>query len=163
MIASYAFADEVTKSIENAFKFSNGAAVKIDLNTRFENVNQDNVRVPALRGKPLPPSKQPDTANAVTTRLRLGLLSPVFHGLQGYAEYQGVYAMDSDYNSTRNGKTGYSIISDPYESELDQLWISYAGIPDTTIKGGRQVIQFDDQRFIGNVAGGSYNKPLTQF
>ena len=25
------------------------------------------------------------------------------------------------------------------------------GIPDTVIKGGRQVIQFDDQRFIGNV------------
>jgi apolipoprotein N-acyltransferase len=99
----------------------------------------------------LPPAKQPDTANAVTTRLRLGLLSPVFHGFQGYAEYQGVYAMDSDYNSTRNGKTGYSVVADPYESELDQLWISYAGIPDTTIKGGRQVIQFDDQRFIGNV------------
>jgi len=38
-----------------------------------------------------------------------------------------------------------------YESELDQLWISYAGIRDTAIKGGRQVIQFDDQRFIGNV------------
>ena len=151
VVSSSAVADNVTKSIEDALKFGNGGAVKIDLNTRFENVNQDNVRVPALRGKPLPPSKQPDTANAVTTRLRLGLLSPVFHGLQGYAEYQGVYAMDSDYNSTRNGKTGYSIISDPYESELDQLWISYAGIADTAIKGGRQVIQFDDQRFIGNV------------
>ena len=59
--------------------------------------------------------------------------------------------MQSDYNSTRNGKTEYSIIADPYENELDQLWISYAGIPDTVIKGGRQVIQLDDQRFIGNV------------
>jgi hypothetical protein len=29
--------------------------------------------------------------------------------------------------------------------------ISYAGIPDTLIKGGRQVIKFDDDRFIGNV------------
>ena len=81
----------------------------------------------------------------------LGLLSPVFHGLQGYAEYQGVYAMQSDYNSTLNGKTGYSTIADPYENELDQLWISYAGIPDTLIKGGRQVIKLDDDRFIGNV------------
>ena len=144
----------VTQDVEDALNFyhyGKNGAVKIDLNTRFENVNQYNVRVPALRGKPLPPSKQPDTANAVTTRLRLGLLSPVFHGLQGYAEYQGVYAMDSDYNSTRNGKTGYSVVADPYESELDQLWISYAGIPDTAVKGGRQVIQFDDQRFIGNV------------
>ena len=57
VVSSSAVADNVTKSIEDALKFSNGAAVKIDLNTRFENVNQDNVRVPALGGKPLPPRK----------------------------------------------------------------------------------------------------------
>ncbi len=148
---SSAIADDMTKSIEDALTFGNGGAVKIDLNTRYENVNQDNVRVPALRGIPLPASRQPVTANAVTTRLRLGLLSPKFHGVQGYAEYQGLYAMDSNYNSTRNGKGEYSIVADPYENELDQLWLSYEGIPDTIIKGGRQIIQFDDQRFIGNV------------
>ncbi|MGR8998748.1 MAG: alginate export family protein [Gammaproteobacteria bacterium] len=143
------FADDVTKSIEDALKFGNGGAVKFDLNTRYENVNQDNVTNPPLNG--IPAAKQPRTANANTARLRLGLLSPVFHGLQGYAEYQGVYAMQSDYNSTRNGKNQYSIIADPYENELDQLWLSYAGIPDTVIKGGRQRIKFDDDRFIGNV------------
>ena len=151
-VTSHSAIAGVTQDVEDALNFyhyGKNGAVKIDLNTRFENVNQDNVRSPLLNGTPA--AKQPVTANAVTTRLRLGLLSPVFHGLQGYAEYQGVYAMDSDYNSTRNGKTGYSTIADPYESELDQLWISYAGIADTVIKGGRQVIQFDDQRFIGNV------------
>ena len=148
---SYAFADDVTKSVEDALKFGNGGAVKFDLNYRYENVNQDNVTNPQLYGKPLPVAIQPITANANTVRLRLGLLSPVFHGLQGYAEYQGVYAMQSDYNSTRNDKTQYSTIPDPYENELDQLWLSYAGIPDTVIKGGRQLIKFDDDRFIGNV------------
>ena len=148
---SYAFADDVTKSVEDALKFGNGGAVKFDLNYRYENVNQDNVTNPQLYGKPLSVAIQPITANANTVRLRLGLLSPVFHGLQGYAEYQGVYAMQSDYNSTRNDKTQYSTIPDPYENELDQLWLSYAGIPDTVIKGGRQLIKFDDDRFIGNV------------
>ena len=131
----------VTQEVEDALNFyhyGKNGAVKIDLNTRYENVNQDNVRVPALRGIPLPDAKQPDTANAVTTRLRLGLLSPKFHGLQAYAEYQGLYAMDSNYNSTRNGKTEYSTVADPYKNELDQLWLSYEGIPDTVIKGGRQ-------------------------
>lgn len=145
---------DVTKEVEDALNFyhyGKNGAVKIDLNYRYENVNQDNVRVPPLRGIPLPAARQPDTANANTVRLRLGLLSPVFHGLQGYVEYQGLYAMQSDYNSTRNDKTGYSVIADPYKNELDQLWLSYAGIPDTVIKGGRQVITFDDQRFIGNV------------
>jgi len=151
-VASHLAMAGVTQEVEDALNFyhyGKNGAVKIDLNTRFENVNQDNVRKTPLNGAPA--ANQPRTANAVTTRLRLGLLSPVFHGLQGYAEYQGVYAMDSNYNSTRNDKTGYSTVVDPYESELDQLWLSYAGIADTVIKGGRQVIQFDDQRFIGNV------------
>ena len=146
---TYAFADDVTKSIEDALKFGNGGAVKIDLNTRYENVNQYNVTNPALNGQPS--AQQPKTANANTARLRLGLLSPLFYSLQGYAEYEGVYAMQSDYNSTRNSKTGYSTISDPYVNELDQLWLSYAGITDTLIKGGRQRIKLDDDRFIGNV------------
>ncbi len=150
-VSSHVIADDITKSIEDALKFGHGGAVKFDLNYRYENVNQDNVRVPALKGVPLPAAKQPDTANAVTARLRLGLLSPKFHGLQGYAEYQGLYAMDSNYNSTRNGKDEYSVVADPYENELDQLWLSYDGLPDTVIKGGRQIITFDDQRFIGNV------------
>ncbi len=59
--------------------------------------------------------------------------------------------MQEDYNSTRNNNKNYSVIADPELSELNQLWISYAGIPDTLIKGGRQRIKLDDDRFIGNV------------
>ena len=159
IISPVAMAD-MTQDIEDALNFyhyGKNGAIKFDLNTRWENVNQDNVRAtPKPSGQPLDTlplaaSKQPGTANAVTSRVRLGLLSPVFHGLQGYAEYQGVYALDSDYNSTTNGNTGYSKVADPYVNELDQLWLSYAGVPDTLIKGGRQVIKFDDDRFIGNV------------
>jgi Alginate export len=152
-VASHFAMASATQDFEDAlnfYQYGKNGAVKFDLNTRYENVNQNEVRLPLLNGKPLADDKQPQTANAVTTRLRLGLLSPVFYGLQGYAEYQGVYAMDSNYNSTRNGKSEYSVINDPYESELDQLWISYTGLPDTLIKGGRQVILMDDQRFIGN-------------
>ncbi len=151
-VASHSAMAGVTQEVEDALNFyhyGKNGAVKVDINTRFEDVNQNNVRSPILNGASA--ARQPKTANAITTRLRLGLLSPVFHGLQGYAEYEGVYAMDSDYNSTRNGKTGYSTIADPYENELDQLWLSYAGIPDTLIKGGRQRIKLDDDRFIGNV------------
>jgi hypothetical protein len=130
----------VTQDIEDALNFyhyGKNGSVKFDLNTRWENVDQD-------RG----PQK---TANAVTSRLRVGLLSPVFHGIQGYAEYEGNLAMVEDFNSTRNGNTGYSTVADPQKSELNQLWLSYAGIPDTLIKGGRQRIKLDDDRFIGNV------------
>jgi len=139
VMSGSAFAD-VTQQVEDALNFyhyGKNGAVKVDLNYRYENVDQD-------RG----PQR---TANANTARLRAGLLSPVFHGLQGYAEYEGNLAMQEDYNSTRNGKTAYSTVADPEKSELNQLWISYAGIPDTVIKGGRQRIKLDDDRFIGNV------------
>jgi hypothetical protein len=143
----------VTQDVEDAFNFyhyGKNGAVKFDLNTRWENVDQGIAKNPAT-GLPLPAATQPRTANAVTSRLRIGLLSPVFHGIQGYAEYEGNLAMLDDYNSTRNNNTGYSTVADPEKSELNQLWISYAGIPDTVIKGGRQRIKFDDDRFIGNV------------
>jgi hypothetical protein len=141
----------VTKSLEDTLSFynqGNNGAIKLDLNYRWENVNEDN-KLDSATGLPL--AKQPRTANGNTARLRAGLLSPVFYGLQGYAEFEGNWAMQPDFNSTRNGKTGFSTIADPEKAELNQLWISYNGIPDTIIKGGRQRIKLDDDRYIGNV------------
>lgn len=138
--SGHANAVSITQEIEDALNFyhyGDKGAIKLDLNYRWENVDQD-------IGKP-------QTANANTARLRLGLLSPKVFDFQGYAEYEGNLAMQEDYNSTRNGNTGYSTIADPDHSELNQLWISYSGVPDTVIKGGRQRIKLDDDRFIGNV------------
>jgi len=135
-----AMAVGVTQSIEDALNFyhyGKNGAVKLDLNYRYENVNQDQ--------SPL------ETANANTARLRLGYLTPKFYGLQAYAEYEGLLAMQEDYNSTRNGELAYSTIADPSENELNQFWLSYDGIPDTLVKVGRQRIKLDDDRFIGNV------------
>jgi hypothetical protein len=137
-----ASAVSLTQSIEDALNFyhyGHNGAVKFDLNYRYENVDQD--KGPG----------NPKTANANTARLRLGLLSPVFHGLQGYVEYEGNYVLQSDYNNGLGNKPGFSTVADPDVNELNQLWISYSGIPDTVIKGGRQRIKLDDDRFIGNV------------
>jgi hypothetical protein len=146
--ASSQVSADPTQTIEDTLKYGNGGAVKFDLNTRWENVNQDYGAKPISGiGK----DKYPQTANAVTSRLRAGLLSPVFHDIQGYAEFEGNLAMQEDFNSLRNGYNQYSTIADPEKNELNQLWLSYAGVPDTLIKGGRQRIKLDDDRFIGNV------------
>lgn len=132
----------LTSSIEDALNFyrdGQNGSVKLDLNYRYENVDQD--KGPG----------NPKTANANTLRLRLGLLSPVFHGLRGYVEYEGNYVPQGDYNNGLGNKPGFSAVADPDVNELNQLWISYSGIPDTVIKGGRQRIKLDDDRFIGNV------------
>jgi hypothetical protein len=144
------FAD-YTQDIEDALNFNhygNYGAVKADINYRWENVNQD-------KGPLIPGTKPPlnvKTANANTTRVRLGLLSPTIYDFQGYAEYQGLYALEDDYNQgVLVQNTNYSKIQDPQRNELDQLWLSYKGIDDTVVKFGRQRIKYDDDRFIGNV------------
>jgi len=137
---------DFTKDIEDAFNLyhkGDWGSIKMDLNYRWENVDQDH------GGKT--PATDPKTANANTARLRLGYQSPVFYGFQAFAEYEGLYALQEDYNSTRNGRTQYSVVADPDQSRLNRFWLSYNGIPDTIVKVGRQRIKLDDDRFIGNV------------
>lgn len=145
--SSVVSAKSVTQEVEDALNFyhyGKNGAVKIDLNYRWENVDQDEGTTPVA-------GKHPQTANANTARLRAGLLSPTVYGFQGYAEFEGLLAMQEDYNSTRNGNTRFSTIADPDKTELNQLWVNFNGIPDTDIKAGRQRIKLDDDRFIGNV------------
>ena len=132
----------VNESIENALKFGQDDAkygqVKFDLRYRYE---QDDSKTAGI-----------DKGDASTVRLRLGYLTPEFHGLQGYAEYETNQDFGANtYNSTRNGKGGYETIIDPQEHELNQLWLSYKGLADTEVKVGRQRIKIDNDRFIGNV------------
>ena len=141
----------VTQDVEDAMNFyhyGKNGAVKMDLNYRWENVNEDKKFDPITK---LPFPKQPNTANANTARLRLGLLSPKIFDFQGFAEFEGNWAMQHDFNSLTNGKAQFSAIADPEKAELNQLWLAYTGVPDTIIKGGRQRIKLDDDRYIGNV------------
>ncbi|MGR9116237.1 MAG: alginate export family protein [Gammaproteobacteria bacterium] len=130
------------EAVENALKFgqSDGkyGQITLDLNYRYEHADTENT--------------PPQAANANTFRLRLGYLSPVFYGIQGFVEYENLYAAQNDYNGVTSGDSSYHIIADPADKhELNQLWLSFNGIPDTLIKGGRQRIKLDDDRFIGNV------------
>ena len=53
-VVSHSVWADVTKEVEDALNFyhyGKNGAVKIDLNTRYENVNQYNVRTPSLRGR----------------------------------------------------------------------------------------------------------------
>ncbi len=100
---------------------------------RFEHVEEENLQ----------------TANGDPIRLRLGYLTPELAGLQAYAEFLGNTSVFlNDFNNTANGKKEYSTIGDPNEGALNQAWLSFSSIPDTKIKGGRQKIDWDNERFI---------------
>lgn len=134
---SYALDDH---AVEDALRGGWGQ-VKFDLRYRYESVNDE---LPSLRRQ---------NGEGSTLRLRVGYLTPKFAGLQAFAEYEGNHPVfvDDDFNSLTNRKTALPIIADPEADEVNQLWVSYSGIPDTEVKIGRQRIILDNHRFIGNV------------
>jgi len=144
-----ALAYEFDKPIEKAFKLGQDDAkygqIKMDLRYRYELADVAN--------------NTKETAHANTLRLRLGYLTPEFHGLQVFAEFEGNVAMQRDYDAdpsptntlgTFPNDSTRQVVADPQEAELNQAWLSYKAF-NTEFKGGRQRIIVDDSRFIGNV------------
>ncbi len=125
-----AHADWLSDAIE-------GGTPDLQLRPRYEFVQQN--------GKP-------NDASAFTMRTLLGYsIKPVddFGAMLQFINVANLGA--ADYNSTANGRTAYPVVADPARSAVNQAFLSYAGIPDTQAKLGRQIIILDNARFVGNV------------
>ncbi|MEO7558498.1 MAG: alginate export family protein [Gammaproteobacteria bacterium] len=91
-------------------------------------------------------------ANASTLRTQLGYTTDSYQGFTAFLQLENVFVIGNElYNSTANGRTQYPMVADPDGTELNQAWLSYETPYSTTLKYGRQVINLDNQRFIGNV------------
>ncbi len=135
LMVSTACAADSQNSVAQALQGDWGQ-INFDLRYRLEYIEQEGL----------------DDTTGDPLRLRLGYLTPEFSGFKAFAEFEGntpVFA--DDYNDLTNDKTNYAVIADPQEAELNRGWLSYSTIPDTLLKGGRQRIQLDNQRYIGNV------------
>jgi len=113
------------------------AKIYINSRYRYENVNQDGF------------TKE---ANASTLRTKLGYKTGKFYNLSGTFEVENVaYLGHEDFNSTTNGQTTFPVVADPKSTEVNHAFLTYTGLPDTTLNVGRQPHNFDNQRFIGTV------------
>lgn len=119
-----------------------GGKVKLDVRYRYEFVNDD---------------LAPLNAHASTVRTRLGFLTGDLRGLQGYVEMENTSAIFTNrYNvpgASPHGpkKPGRAIVADPEFTELNQVWAQFTGPNNTVLRGGRQRVKLDNDRFIGNV------------
>jgi hypothetical protein len=115
-----------------------GGKVNLDMRLRYEYVDQDN---------------NLKDANALTLRTRLGYVTGKFKGFDAKIEMENNAPIVSDYNSGPGGnnKTEYSVVADPEATEVNQAFLGFNGIPDTSLKGGRQRIILGNARFVGNV------------
>lgn len=99
-----------------------------------------------------------NTATAHTVRLRLGYETATFNGFGAMVEAESVKDLgNKKYDSKATGQTGvagvnnYAVIADPEATEINQAYLSYSGMANTTVKFGRQRIILDNARFVGNV------------
>lgn len=115
---------------------ANESKASIDFRLRYENVSQDN----ALKD-----------ADALTLRTKLNFKTATYNNFSGFVEFEDSRSIGiDDYNDTNGNGAGYSVIADPETTELDQAYVQYkAGA--VTAKLGRQVITFDNHRFVGHV------------
>jgi Alginate export len=107
----------------------------IDLRLRSENVQQTGIA---------------EDAHALTLRGRLGFETGKAWNTALVAEAELVWPLDDNYNSTVNGKTQFPVVADPEDYALNRLQLTNTSIPATTMVLGRQRMNLDDQRFIGN-------------
>jgi len=91
-------------------------------------------------------------ADAVTSRVRAGFETGAIADTKFLGEFDWTAAISEKYNSTVNGKTQYPVVADPDGAELNRLQLTNTSLPATKITLGRQVVNLDDQRFVGSVA-----------
>ena len=110
----------------------------INLRYRFEHVDQEGL---------------PEDANASTLRSRLGYETQAYNDFYVLIELENVFSIGKErFNDTINGKTDFPIVADPETTELNQGFFNFDGLPDTSLRFGRQRIVLDNQRFVGAVA-----------
>lgn len=128
--SSFASAESITEALVNG-------KTKVNLNLRYETVDQDN----AL-----------EDADALTLRTRVTYETGSYKGFSSTVEFEdsrNVLGVD-DYNNTNGKNTQYSVIADPETTELDQMFVQYKQ-EKFALKVGRQVITLDNHRFVGHV------------
>ena len=114
-----------------------------DFRLRYEGVKQDNSL---------------DDANALTLRTRLGYSTGAYEGVSATVEFEDsrVVAGQDEYDIPGFARApgympkGASVIADQKTTELDQGYLQYKN-ETLTAKFGRQVITYDNHRFVGDV------------
>ena len=67
------------------------------------------------------------------------------------AQMIDVGRLNENYNDTKNGRTQFPVVADPDNTDINQAYLDYTGLPDTTMRLGKQSIKLDNVRFVGNV------------
>ena len=105
-----------------------------------------------VRSESVEQSPLANEADVTTLRGRLGFEVGKLWETSFLAEGEGVVPLRGDYRPDASvpGMTTYPVIADPEGYEINRLHLTNTSLPDTALVLGRQRINLDDQRFMGN-------------
>jgi hypothetical protein len=135
--APAAAADAAAPATDSLVAALTGGKVHFDFRYRYEQVDQQGFDLDAY---------------ASTLRTRLNYTTAEWQGLTAMLEASNVLVIGQYdlYNSTTNGSTDRPVVADPRYTDISQAWLQFKKGSFTGI-GGRQIINLDNQRFVGNV------------
>jgi len=111
-----------------------GGKTNLDMRLRYESVDDNTNK----------------DAKAATLRTRLGYQTGDYNGFFAFGEFEDVHVVGSvDEYAPETG--GFAVVADPVVTQLNQGFIGYKGLSNTSLKLGRQRLLLDNARFIGNV------------
>jgi len=110
----------------------------VDVRLRYEDVDQIPLTIDAV---------------ALTLRARLGFATGTFLKTSLLAEANFLAPINNDYRADNAVATNtqYPVVADPRDHVINRLQLTNTALPDTALTLGRQRINLDDQRFVGNV------------
>ncbi len=116
-----------------------GGKTSANLQYRYENVET--------------PNNTTGQAKASTLRLRLGYETAEYQNIGAMFQVQHTAANHKYNNATdsTNQSMWLNKVADPAGTSVVQSYLSYSGVQDSKIKVGRQVIRYDNDRWVGNV------------
>lgn len=155
-----AVADEVAKPApETLLEAIKQGKPMTNFRLRYENVDQEGYQSTAANAKKL------KTAEAFTLRSLIGWQTAPFHNFSFAAQITDVHEFNDNFNDRRyntpehnNGtasasadKAQYPNIVDPGYTDINQLYVDWTGIKNTKLRLGRQQLNLDNVRFIGDI------------
>ncbi|PHR56910.1 MAG: hypothetical protein COA44_07320 [Arcobacter sp.] len=125
------------QAAEDGISIFDNIKVKGEIRPRYEMVDESN---------PKP------NANALTNRLMLGVNADLFgtDWLSTYVEMTDVHSLNNNYNGLDGKGQANSIVADPEQTRLTQSYLDLK-YKKTLLRAGRQMVNLDNQRFIGAV------------
>ena len=166
--AGHAFAEEVVApAAEDEYTFMDSVKEGKNLTSfrlRYENVSQDGLQPPTIVGATANPTATQDLkdADAFTLRSLIGWQTAPFHNFSFAGQIIDVSKIDDHFNDSTNGtlingvsnqpdRVQYAKAVDPDYTGVNQLYVDWTGIKNTKFRLGRQQINLDNVRFVGDI------------